>query len=454
MRTVKSLLTSVLAGALFLAATSVAAQQETPIVLRGGRLLTVSKGVIENGVLIMQGGKITAVGAAGQVSIPRGAQVIDVSGMTVYPGLIDSETRLGLTEISQVDMTQDLVEPSDNITPHMRVHDAFHAESELIPVTRMNGITNVIVAPDLRNTLPGQSAFIQLAGGSAREMILTREVAMNLNFTGAQRRPVSFAPGGTGRFPSTRMGVAAQLRQAMLDAQHYQRTLADFERRRSERKEGEGGEGGGEARAPKRDLKLEALLPYLDGKKTVVVAAEEPSDIQVAIGLAQEFNLKMVLSRLTYAHPILDEVAALGVPVIVGSIYRFPKEHQRYDAVFRLPAELHKRGVKIAFATWDGHNVRNLPYAAGYAVAHGLPWEAALRAITLTPAEIWGVADQLGSLEAGKTANVVVANGDPLDLKTDVVRVFIQGREVPLESRQTRLRDEYMRQHGLAPAKR
>lgn len=464
MRTHKSIF--VLLAALLLAAASLAAAQaqkpappaEETIALRGGRLLTVSQGVIENGVLVMQGGKITAVGAAAAVSIPPGARVIDVTGMTVYPGLIDSETELGLTEISGVDMTNDQVEPSDPITPHMRVHDAFHAESELIPVTRINGITNVVVAPGLRNTLPGQSAFVQLAGASASEMILHRDIAMPLNFTGAQRRSVSFAPGGRGSFPSTRMGVATQLRQALLDAQHYQRTQEDYQRRRGERQQKSGGgdqeaqpESSSEPRRPKRDLKLEALLPYLAGKKPVVVAADEASDIQVAVGLVQEFNLRMVLSRVVYSQPILDQVAALGVPVIVGPIYRFPKDHQRYDAVFRLPAELHQRGVKIAFASYDGHNVRNLPYAAGYAVAHGLPWEAALRAITLTPAEIWGVADQLGSLDVGKTANVVVANGDPLDVKTDVLRVFIQGRELPMESRHTRLRDEYMRQHGLQP---
>ena len=147
------------------------AAQEKPVVLKGGKLLTVSHGVIENGVLFMQGGKITAVSAGGSAKIPRDARVIDVTGMTVYPGLIDSETHLGLTEISAEDMTNDLIESSDEIMPHMHVYDAFHGESELIPVARFNGITNAIVAPDSSDTLPGQDAFIQLDGRSSREML-------------------------------------------------------------------------------------------------------------------------------------------------------------------------------------------------------------------------------------------------------------------------------------------
>ena len=140
---------------------------------------------------------------------------------------------------------------------------------------------------------------------------------------------------------------------------------------------------------------------------------------------------------------MLDYIASLKVPVIVGPIYETPKEYERYDTVYSLPAELQKRGVKIAFASFDAHNARNLPYQAGFAVAFGFPTTKRLKAITLNAAEIWGVADQLGSLDPGKTANVVVANGDPLDVKTDVKHVFIAGQEIPLASRQTRLRDEY-----------
>ena len=424
---------------LILILSTLAFTQEKPVALQGGKLLTVTHGVIENGVLVMQGGKITAVGAASAVTVPSGAQVVDVTGMTVYPGLIDSETSLGLTEISAEAMTNDLVEMSDEIMPHMHTAEAFHAESALIPVARMNGITNAVVAPEGADTLPGQDSFIQLAGGSATEMLLIRDNAMPLNFTGDERRnKVGFEKR---KFPSTRMGLAAQLRQAFLDAQDYKAKWADYERKKADAIR----DKKPEPLAPKRDLKSEALLPYLEGKKTIVLAAESPSDLETAVSLANEFKLKFVLNHITHSQPILDYVASLNVPVIVGPIYEAPKEDERYDTVYSLPAQLYKRGVKIVFASYSAHNVRNLPDQAGFATAFGLPYDEALKAITINAAEIWGVADQLGSLDAGKTANVVVANGDPLDVKTDVKQVFIQGRAVPMTDRQVRLRDEYSR---------
>ena len=413
------------------------------IVLKGGKLLTITHGVIENGVVVMENGKITAVGAA-STSIPRNAKVIDVTGMTVYPGLIDSETHLGLVEIDADRMTVDTVETSDEIMPHMHVYDAFHAESVLIPVTRINGVTNAIVAPAAQDTLPGQDSFIQLAGASAQEMLMVRDIAMPLNFTGSQRRNESFQ---NSKYPSTRMGMATQLRQAFLDAQDYDQKLAAYEKKKSSG----GGDGKGDkddkgdkgGQPPKRDLKLEALLPYLRGQRPVVLAAEEPNDLQTALELARDFHLKVILNRVTHSSSLLDMIASTGFPVIIGPIYEQPKDSERYDAVFKMPAELAKRHVKIAFASYDAHNVRNLPYAAGYAVGFGLPYDEALKAVTLNPAQMWGVDKELGSLDVGKRANVVVANGDPLDVKTDVKHVFINGEEIPLISKQTQLRDQY-----------
>ena len=429
--------------------------QEKAVALKGGKLLTVSHGVIDNGVIVMQGGKITAVGAASAVSIPSGAQVIDATGMTIYPGLIDSETNLGLTEISAEASTNDMIEMSDEIMPHMHTADAFHAESALIPVARLNGITNAIVAPSGEDTLPGQDSFIQLDGRSANEMLLIRDNAMALNFTGDERRNKKGFD--KQKYPATRMGLAAQLRQAFIDAQEYKSKWDEYDRKRNAASEDhvqpqsqpksknsrEPKEKKAEAAAPKRELKLEALIPYLEGKKIIVLAAQSPSDLQTAVSLANEFKLKFVLNHISHSQPVLDYVASLKVPVIVGSIYEAPKENERYDAVYSLPAELQKRGVKIIFASYSAHNVRNLPDAAGFATAFGLPYDEALKAITLNPAEVWGVADQLGSLDVGKTANVVMANGDPLDIKTDVKQVYIQGRAIPMTSRQTQLRDEY-----------
>jgi imidazolonepropionase-like amidohydrolase len=417
---------------------SLAAPAQT-VVLKGGKLLTITHGTVENGVVVMQNGKITAVGGP-NTAVPAGAKVVDVTGMTVYPGLIDAETHLGLTEIGAEAMTNDLYEPSDEIMPHMHVYDAFHAETELIPVTRINGITNAIVAPSQGDSLPGQDSFIQLAGGNRDEMILDRDVALPMNVSGDQRRRGGGGEGGIGgRFPSTRMGVVAQLRQTFLDAQEY------AARQNAPAAAPSSGQGGGQGAASrKRDLKLEALIPYLQGKKPVVLAARQADEVLTAVELAREFKLHIILNHVDKAENVVDQIAAYKVPVIVGPIYTFPGEEERYDAVYKIPAELAKRGVKIAFATYsDDHNARNLPYEAGYAVAFGLPYDEALKAITINPAEMFGVADQLGSLDVGKTANVVVANGDPLDVRTDVKHVFIQGKEIPLESKQTRLRDMY-----------
>ena len=244
-------------------------------------------------------------------------------------------------------------------------------------------------------------------------MLLVRDIALPLNFTGEQRRNESWEKR---KFPQTRMGLAAQLRQAFWMRRTIRTAGLTSKRKRPMRPPSLTTKKGGPS-PMKHDLKLEALLPYLQGKKPIVLAAQEPSDLETAVGLARQFNLKFVLNHISHSQPVLDYVASLKVPVIVGPIYENPKNYERYDAVYSLPGELYKRGVKIAFASYDAHAVRNLPYAAGYATAFGLPHDEALKAITLNPAEIWGVADQLGSLDVGKTANVVVADGDPLDVK-------------------------------------
>jgi imidazolonepropionase-like amidohydrolase len=413
------------------------------IAITGGKLLTITHGVIENGTIVLSGGKITAVGAADAVKVPAGAQVVDAKGMTVYPGLIDSETNLGLSEIEADEASNDLVETSEEIFPNMHVYDAFHAETEHIPVTRLNGITNAIVAPASEDSLPGQDIFIQLAGRDRDQMILGKDVALPMNFSGEQRRRGN----GGGKFPSTRMGLASQLRQTFIDAQAYAASKTEYQTRLAKWQKGDKKEPA--PTEPKIDLKSEALLPYLRGEKPVVLAAYEGYEIEVAMKIAQEFHLKVILNHVTHGQEILDKIAAYKVPVIVGPIYDFPAANERYDSVFTLPAELAKRGVKIAFGSAGGSGGspggfdRNLPYAAGYAVAYGLPYDEALKALTLNAAEMFGVADKLGSLDVGKTANVVIANGDPLDVRTDVKQVYIEGHAIPMVSRQTRLRDEY-----------
>lgn len=397
-----------------------------PIAITGGKLLTITHGVIENGVIIVQAGKITAVGTASSVKIPAGSTIVDAKGMTVYPGLIDGETNLGLTEIASSQNNNDLVETSDEILPHMHVYDAFHAETEHIPIDRFNGITNAIVAPRGTDTMPGQDIFIQLAGADRDQMILTKDVALAMNFGEAPKR--SGGPGGAGagaRYPSTRMGEITQLRQALIDAQEYIKNRAD-------------------AKPAKFDLKNEALIPYLNGEKPVIIGVYEGHDVEAIMDLAQEFKLKVILNHVVRAQGVLDKIASYHVPVIVGPIYDLPEAGERFDAVYSMPAELAKRGVKIAFGSYGNEFERNLPYAAGYSVAFGLPYDEAMKALTLNPAEMFGVADKLGSLDVGKTANIVIANGDPLDVRTSVKQVYIDGIAIPMVTRQTRLRDQYM----------
>lgn len=414
--------------------------QAPTIAITGGKLLTITHGVIENGTIILSGGKITAIGPA-RTAIPKGAQVVDARGMTVYPGLIDSETQLGLVEVESDQVNSDLVEPSDEIFPNMHVYDAFHAETERIPIGRFNGITNAIVAPRSSDTLPGQDSLIQLAGRDRDQMILNRDIALALNFGNEPKRSGRGGEGGGGnaggpKFPTTRMGEITQMRQALIDAQEYMRNRADSASKPTD---------SGKAKTPgtKFDLRQEALLPYLRGEKPVVVGVYEGHDVEAIMAMANEFHLKVILNHVNRAQGIYDKIAAYHVPVIVGPIYDLPEAGERYDAVYSVPAELAKRGVKIALASYSLEFNRNLPYAAGYAVAFGLPYEEALKAITLNPAEIWGVADKLGSLDVGKTANVVIADGDPLEVRTSVKQVYIQGIPIPMVTRQTRLRDEY-----------
>jgi len=425
-----------------------AAKAAGTIAITGGKLLTVSHGTIENGVLLIADGKIVAVGAADKVAVPANATVVDAHGLTVYPGLIDPDTALGLMEVGSDENTTDVAEPSDEIMPHMHVYDAFHAETELIPVARLNGVTNAVVAPAEEDSIAGQDIFIQLAGRSRDEMILGRDIALSMNFGAEQRRR-----GGRGasQFPSTRMGLITQLRQSLLDAQHYEATRDAAQKKpekTSEKSADKSDDKSGE-KSFQRDLKLEALLPYLHGERPVVVGVYEGYDVESFMKVAQEFHLKVILNHVTRTREILDEIAAWKVPVIVGPIYDLPRPNERYDAVYTLPAELAKRGVKIAICSGEAggpggaHSVRNLPYSAGFAVAYGLPYDDALKAITLNVAEMYGFGDKLGSLDIGKTANIVLANGDPLDVRTDVKQVYIEGVAQPMVSRQTRLRDEY-----------
>jgi imidazolonepropionase-like amidohydrolase len=416
--------------------------------ITGGKLLTITHGTIENGVILLESGKIAAIGTAATIKVPKGATIVDARGMTVYPGLIAAETTLGLSEVESDEVNNDLVETSEEIFPQMHVYDAFHAETERIPIARFNGITNAVVAPAGEDTMPGQDIFIQLAGRDRDAMILARDNTLSMNFGNDPKR--------RGKYPSTRMGEISQLHQALIDAAEYMHKKEAAAAAKPEPEKapldpkGDKADKDHQHEPPKFSLRDEALIPYLKGEKPVVIGVDEGHDIEAVMALANEFHLKVILDHVTRSQGVLDKVASYHVPVMIGSIYDLPRANERFDSVYTLPAELAKRGVKIVLIPGDaggpggGQALRNLPYVAGMAVAYGLPYDEAMKSITLNPAEVFGMAGTLGSLDVGKTANIVIANGDPLDVRTSVKQVYIDGVAVPMETRQTRLRDEYM----------
>jgi imidazolonepropionase-like amidohydrolase len=399
--------------------------------IRNARIVTVTGPVIENGTVVISDGKITAVGAS--VSLPSGAKIIDASGLSVYPGMIDSGTEIGLTEISSVSGTVDTAEVGDN-NANIHVDVALRPDSSHIPVTRVNGITTVISAPQ-GGMIAGQSVLINLDGWVPRDMILKSPAAMHLNWPGGSRGGGDFASFGQQR-------SVTELRREQDRQVESARKIFRDAKAYADAKEARAKDPG----LPKQDvdLKLEALIPVVRGQMPVVIIANIERDIRGALAFADEMKIKMILSGGIEAHRVADQLRARNIPVIVGPVLRMPnREDDPYDAAFANAGLLSKAGVKIAFQTQDAAHARDLPYHAGMAAAFGLPREEALKAVTIYPAEIWGVADRIGSIEQGKIANLIVTNGDPLEILTQVKYLFINGRQIPLASRHTELYEKY-----------
>ena len=412
----------------------VSAQTSESYAIRNARIVTVSGPVIENGTVVISGGKIAAVGA--DVSVPSGAKVIDAKGLSVYPGMMDADTEIGLTEIGSVAGSVDTNEIGDN-NANIQVDVAIRPDSSHIAVTRVNGITSALTAPR-GGMIAGQSAIINLDGWTAQEMILKSPVAMHINWPGAgggRGFGGEFGPGGPQRsVTELRREQEKQiesLKKILRDASAY----GDAKDARAK-----------DASLPKQDvdLKLEALIPVVRGLIPVVINVNMERDIKSAIAFVGEMKLKGIISGGIEAYKVADQLKAKNIPVIVGPVLRVPvKEDDPYDAPFTNAGLLAKAGVKIAFQTNDSAYSRNLPYHAGMAAAFGLPKEEALKAVTINPAEIFGVSDRLGSIEKGKIANLIVTDGDPLEIRTQIKHVFINGRDIPLTSRHTELYEKY-----------
>jgi imidazolonepropionase-like amidohydrolase len=421
-------------GLLAMAASASAAT--TAIV--GGKVVTVGpQGTIENGTVLIVDGRIAAVGD--DVRIPAGAETIDASGKIVTPGLFSPLSQLGLIEVSLSAGPVDGAQRGEHFTAGFDVADAYNPRSTLIAVSRIEGVTRAVSAPSpaypdesgAGHIIAGLAAIVNLGDADAVEQ-RGAAVVVSLGESG------SYFAGGT------RAAAWLTLRNALDEALDYREHKDDFER--------------GMRRPYTHSVAdLEALQGVINGNTPLITNINRASDIEVLIDFANDYSVKAIISGGAEAWMLADEVADAGIPVIVDPTANLPGSFDSINARFGSAKILADAGVKLALIIGDGdggtHNARNLTQAAGNAVAHGLDWNAALRAITLTPAEIYGVASTSGSLDVGKAADVVIWPGDPLELTNYPDQVFIKGEKIPMVSRQTLLRDRYL-QLELPPAYR
>ncbi|MGH7607034.1 MAG: amidohydrolase family protein, partial [Gemmatimonadales bacterium] len=386
------------------------------IAITGGTVYPVSGPKLDNATVLIQGGRIAAVGTS--VAIPAGATRIDAAGKWITPGLIDGASQMGLREISAVQATNEGTLRGTEIAAAFNVLEGINPASTLIPVTRIAGVTTTLAVPG-GGLILGQAALIDLDGQTIEAMRIQSPAAMVADMS----EDAKGAGGGS------RAGVAQRLRRVFDDALEYARRRTDYNRAQMQ-----------DLAASAADL--DALLPVLRGQLPLIIVANRRSDIETALRIGREYKLRLILAGAAEGWMIAGQIAAAGVPVLVQPLDNIPS----YDALgirYENAALLAEAGVKVALLETETENARNLRQQAGNAVAYGMSWEQALRAVTLTPAEIFGVAETYGSLAPGKVANVVVWSGDPFAFSTAVEHVFIRGREIPLRSRQTELLERY-----------
>lgn len=402
--------------------------QAQDVALVGGTVHPVNGPVIEDGVVLLDGEEIAAVGPRAETSIPDGVRRIDASGRVVTPGLIDVATSTGLVEVSSVSSTRDnALRTSEAIRAAFRVTDGINPNSVVIPVTRLGGVTTVASTPS-GGAISGQGAVIDLLGETVRDMLVKDRVALYANFN----------PSGTSQTGGGRGELAMRLREAFEDARFFSENQDSYQR-------------GATRDLSLSRLDLEALQSVLEQERPLVVRASQASDIDAARRIAQEFDLQLIIEGGEEAWMRADALADAGVPVVVKSLNNLPSEFDRLGTRFDNAARLQNAGVPVVISTFDTHNARNLRFEAGNAVRYGMDWNAALEAVTLAPAEALGIEETHGTLEAGKTANVVVWSGDPFEPTTTPEHIFIRGQEVEEDSRQKRLLRRYKDSEPLPP---
>ncbi|MCG8606080.1 amidohydrolase family protein [bacterium] len=406
-----------------------AKRQDHPIALVGGTVHPVNGPAIVSGTVLFIDGKITAVGS--NVNLPTGAEQIDVSGKHVYPGLIATNTILGLTEIGSVRATLDAAEIGD-IKPNVRAEAAINPDSELLPVTRANGVTIAQSVPS-GGLISGTSATIMLDGWTWEHLTLRAPTGLHVQWPGARR----------GRFFRRSTHSEEERHKAMQENIQKIKTAFAEARAYMTAKEAESQKG---VPYHDTDLRWEAMIPVLKKEVPVFLHANAMSQIQQAIDWALDEDVKMVLVGGQDAWRVTDLLKEKSIPVIIGGVLNTPRRRwEPYETPFTNALKLHESGVSfcIGFSGREASNARNLAYHAAMAAAYGLPKEEALKSITLYPAQILGIADRVGSIQVGKDATLIVTNGDPLEITTAVEHEFIQGRKVDLTSRHTQLYEKY-----------
>jgi imidazolonepropionase-like amidohydrolase len=401
--------------------------------ISNARIVTVSGAEIESGTIIIRNGRIEAVGAG--VQVPAGALTIDARGLTVYPGMIDAGTSLGLVEIGQgAPGTVDLTEIGD-MNPNAQAIVAVNPHSANINVTRVNGITSVVTMP-LGGIISGQAALINLDGTTPSEMDVLPSAALVINFPRATTSSFDalFNPQAINISDAltTRDRQLEQLRKQLRDAEAYGRAQDAYARDRS-------------LPRPEQSIALASLVPFVRGERPVIMRADREAEIRAAVRFAEEMKLRPIILGGNEAWKAAVLLKERNVPVILTGVLNLPpREDDYYDSLYETAARLHQAGVRFCISTGStASNIRDLPYHAGMAAAFGLPRAEALKAVTLYPAQIMSVSDRMGSIEAGKLANLVITDGDLLEARTRVRYLFINGRQLPLNSRHTELYEQF-----------